>query len=120
MAKATKYVAKLKVELSWPKNNYLNTKFGCLNFRNVKITKTCDICVNPDTPCEFNDKSTMIKIMEYMALGKPTVQFNVKRGTFSDYETSLYAEKGSIIDFGEKILIIINNKGLKKNRDCTH
>jgi len=92
----------------------LNTKFGCLNFQNVKITKTCDVCVNPDIPCEFNDKSTMIKIMEYMALGKPIVQFDFKEGRFSAQEASFYAKKGSVKDFSEKILTIVNNGDLGK------
>ncbi len=40
----------------------------------LDILSTADVCVNPDKPCEMNDLSTMIKIMEYMALGKPIVQ----------------------------------------------
>ena len=39
----------------------------------------------------MNDLSTMIKIMEYMALGKPIVQFDLKEGRFSAQEASLYA-----------------------------
>ncbi|GAH65170.1 unnamed protein product, partial [marine sediment metagenome] len=74
----------------------------------LEVLSTTDVCVNPDTPCEFNDKSTMIKIMEYMALGKPIVQFDLKEGRFSAQEASLYAKKGSVKDFSEKILMIIN------------
>jgi glycosyltransferase involved in cell wall biosynthesis len=40
----------------------------------LDVLSTADVCVNPDKPCEMNDISTMIKIMEYMALGKPIVQ----------------------------------------------
>ena len=46
----------------------------------LEILSTADVCVNPDKPCEMNDISTMIKIMEYMALGKPIVQFDLKEG----------------------------------------
>ncbi len=49
----------------------------------LDILSTADVCVNPDKPCEMNDISTMIKIMEYMALGKPIVQFDLKEGRFS-------------------------------------
>jgi len=80
----------------------------------LEILSTSDVCVNPDIPCEFNDKSTMIKIMEYMALGKPIVQFNFKEGRFSAQGASLYAKKGSIKDFSEKILTIIDNENLRK------
>src|SRR5690242_17810621 len=59
----------------------------------LQILSTADICVNPDRPCEMNDISTMIKIMEYMALGKPIVQFDSKEGRFSAKEASLYASK---------------------------
>ena len=47
-----------------------------------------DVCVNPDKPCEMNNISTMIKIMEYMALGKPIVQF--------DYEGRQIQRHGSV------------------------
>ena len=49
----------------------------------LEILSTADVCVNPDKPCEMNDISTMIKIMEYMALGKPIVQFDLREGRFS-------------------------------------
>src|SRR6202022_2902761 len=44
---------------------------------------TADICVNPDRPNPMNDMSTMNKIMEYMALGKPIVQFDLTEGRTS-------------------------------------
>jgi glycosyltransferase involved in cell wall biosynthesis len=74
----------------------------------LEILCTADVCVNPDKPCEMNDISTMIKIMEYMALGKPIVQFDSKEGRFSAKEASLYADKeNSVRDFADKILWLI-------------
>jgi glycosyltransferase involved in cell wall biosynthesis len=70
---------------------------------------TADVCVNPDRPCEMNDISTMIKIMEYMALGKPIVQFESKEGRFSAQEASLYADKvDPVRSFAEKILWLLD------------
>ena len=40
----------------------------------------------------MNDKSTMNKIMEYMAFGKPIVQFDVVEGRRSAMDASLYAK----------------------------
>jgi len=34
------------------------------------MLNTAEVCVNPDVANEMNDKSTMNKVMEYMALGK--------------------------------------------------
>src|SRR5688572_11501548 len=39
----------------------------------VRFLSTADICVDPDPSNPFNDRSTMNKLMEYMALGKPVV-----------------------------------------------
>ncbi|MHA1294927.1 MAG: glycosyltransferase family 4 protein [Promethearchaeota archaeon] len=79
-----------------------------------EILNASDVCVNPDIPNDFNNKSTMIKIMEYMALKKPIVQFDLKEGKLSAGKASLYAKKNNIRDFGEKILILVENKDLRK------
>ena len=39
----------------------------------LEMLNTADVCVNPDVANAANDMSTMNKIMEYMALGKPIV-----------------------------------------------
>jgi glycosyltransferase involved in cell wall biosynthesis len=81
----------------------------------LEILSTADVCVNPDRPCQMNDISTMIKIMEYMALCKPIVQFNMKEGRFSAQEASLYAdnEKGAA-DFATKIVWLLENPDERK------
>ena len=75
----------------------------------IEILSTADVCVNPDRPSEMNDMSTMIKIMEYMALGKPIVQFECKEGRFSAQEASLYASKqGGDADFADQIVWLLD------------
>ncbi len=56
------------------------------------VLSSSQVCVNPDEVNELNDKSTMNKILEYMALGKPIVQFDVTEGRFSAKEASAYAQ----------------------------
>lgn len=73
------------------------------------ILSTADVCVNPDRPNAMNDKSTMNKIMEYMALGKPIVQFDLTEGRVSAEEASLYAKNTDTADFGDKILELIDD-----------
>jgi glycosyltransferase involved in cell wall biosynthesis len=73
------------------------------------ILSTADVCVNPDKPCEMNSISTMIKIMEYMALGKPIVQFDLKEGRYSAGGASLYADNhNQVADFAAKILWLLD------------
>ena len=79
------------------------------------VLSTADVCVNPDQPCEMNDISTMIKIMEYMALGKPIVQFDLKEGRFSAMEASLYADAANpVADFAAKILWLLEHPEERK------
>ncbi len=74
----------------------------------LEILNTADVCVNPDTVNAMNDKSTMNKIMEYMALGKPIVQFDVTEGKFSAGEASLYAKPNDAVDMAEKIVELLD------------
>ncbi len=73
----------------------------------VEILNTADVCVNPDAVNPMNDLSTMNKIMEYMAVGKPIVQFELREGRFTAQEASLYAKPNDPIDFAAKILELL-------------
>ena len=72
-----------------------------------EMLSTADVCVNPDRVNPMNDKSTMNKILEYMALGKPIVQFEVTEGRVSAGEASLYAKPNDPKDFAEKVLELL-------------
>jgi len=82
----------------------------------LDILSTADVCVNPDKPCEMNDISTMIKIMEYMALSKPIVQFDLKEGRFSAGKASLYSSNNHdhVADFAAKLLWLLDHPAERK------
>ncbi|MEO1082251.1 MAG: glycosyltransferase family 4 protein [Pseudomonadota bacterium] len=75
----------------------------------LAMLNTADVCVNPDIANPMNDKSTMNKIMEYMALAKPIVQFDLTEGRFSAREASLYARHNDVVDLGEKIVELLDD-----------
>jgi glycosyltransferase involved in cell wall biosynthesis len=75
----------------------------------LDMLNTADVCVNPDRATPMNDLSTMNKIMEYMTLKKPIVQFDLKEGRASAAEASLYARKNDAIDFAEKIAALLDD-----------
>jgi len=79
----------------------------------IAILNSADICVNPDKPTEMNNLSTMNKIMEYMALKKPVVQYDLKEGRFSSQDASLYARCGDPNDFAIKIMQLIDDQELR-------
>jgi glycosyltransferase involved in cell wall biosynthesis len=76
----------------------------------LSMLNTADVCVNPDVANEMNDKSTMNKIMEYMALGKPIVQFDLTEGRFSAQDASLYARHNDPVDMAEKVLELLDDE----------
>ncbi|HEU4601391.1 MAG TPA: glycosyltransferase family 4 protein [Steroidobacteraceae bacterium] len=80
----------------------------------LAMLNTADVCVNPDVANEMNDKSTMNKIMEYMALGKPIVQYDLTEGRFSAQEASLYADPNNPIDFANKVIELLDNEPLRE------
>jgi glycosyltransferase involved in cell wall biosynthesis len=75
----------------------------------LEMLNTADVCVNPDVANEMNDKSTMNKIMEYMALAKPIVQFDLAEGRFSAQEASLYAKRNDPVDMAQKIVELLED-----------
>jgi glycosyltransferase involved in cell wall biosynthesis len=105
------------------KMKHLSTEYGLDEFVDfygrvpddllISILNSSDICVNPDKPTEMNNLSTMNKIMEYMALKKPVVQYDLKEGRFSAKDASLYARCGNTLDFANKIMQLIDNPELR-------
>ncbi len=80
----------------------------------LRILNTADVCVNSDECNAMNDKSTMNKIMEYMALAKPIVQFDLTEGRYTAQSASLYAAANDSIDFAVKILDLLSNAERRK------
>lgn len=80
----------------------------------LDVLNTAEVCVNPDVPNEMNDKSTMNKIMEYMALGKPIVQFDLTEGRFSAQEASVYARNGDTEDFARLVVQLVDEPALRE------
>jgi glycosyltransferase involved in cell wall biosynthesis len=79
----------------------------------LEVLSTADVCVNPDRVNAMNDKSTMNKIVEYMALGKAIVQFEVTEGRRSAGVSSLYAKANDPADLADKLITLLDAPGLR-------
>ena len=80
----------------------------------LEYLNTADVCVNCDEYNSMNDKSTMNKILEYMALGKPIVQFDLTEGRYSAGKASLYAENNNAEDMAKKIIRLLDDPELRQ------
>lgn len=80
----------------------------------MRYLSTADICVVPDPLNPYNDQSTMIKVMEYMALGKPIVAFDLNEHKVSAKNAAIYASPNDELDFARKISWLIDNPQQRK------
>jgi glycosyltransferase involved in cell wall biosynthesis len=82
--------------------------------RFVRYLSTADICLDPD-PCNpLNDVSTFIKVMEYMALGKPIVSFDLKETRFTAQEAAVYVIPNDELAFAQQIAYLMDRPDLRK------
>lgn len=69
----------------------------------------CEFCLQPDPKNPLNDKSTMNKVMEYMAIGKPVVAFDLVETRVSCGDAALYATPNEVADLAEKIVFLADH-----------
>jgi glycosyltransferase involved in cell wall biosynthesis len=74
-----------------------------------EILSTVDVCVNPEFTNEFTNRSTMIKIMEYMTFAKPIVQHFTTEGEVTAGGAAIYINKNSEIEFAEALLQLLED-----------
>jgi glycosyltransferase involved in cell wall biosynthesis len=73
-----------------------------------------DICVDPDPSSPLNDVSTWIKVMEYMAAGKPIVAFGLKETRFSARDAAIYVEPNNEAEFAQAIAQLMDQPELQR------
>src|SRR3954468_21660961 len=81
----------------------------------LAMLNTADVCVNPDVASEMNDISTMNKVMEYMALAKPMVQFDLAEGRYSAQGAALYAARNDPLDMAARIVELLDDPARRKH-----
>ena len=79
----------------------------------LKYLSTADICVAPDPYNPFNDRSTMIKVMEYMALSKPIVAYRLVEHQVTAQQAALYADVNDELDFARQIQRLMDDPELR-------
>lgn len=73
-----------------------------------------DLGVVPDKINEINDKSTTNKVMSYMSLAKPMVQYSNTEGRFSAQDAAAYASTNDEVDFARHIIRLVDNEAERK------
>ena len=79
----------------------------------LRCLSSCDICVQPDPKNPLNDVSTMNKVMEYMALEKPVVAYDLVETRYSCGDCALYAEPNRAEDLANTIMKLAENENMR-------
>lgn len=69
----------------------------------IRYLCTADICVDPDPSNPFNDRSTMVKMMEYLALGRPVVAFDLPEHRRTADAAAVYVRPNDDLEFARAI-----------------
>ncbi len=76
---------------------------------------SCDIMVTPDPVNSYNASCTMIKTMEYMAMSKPIVGYDMPEHRYSAGDASLYAKPGDVLDFAKCLQQLMDDPALRQS-----
>jgi len=74
----------------------------------TRYLTTGDICAAPEPSNSYNDRSTAVKMMEYMALGKPIVAFDLPEHRFTAQDAAVYARPNDALDFARQIALLMD------------
>jgi glycosyltransferase involved in cell wall biosynthesis len=79
-----------------------------------RYLSTADVGVACDPKNPMNDKSTMNKILEYMAYARPVVLFDLTEGRRSAGDAALYARPNDPVDFALRIVELLDSEDLRR------
>jgi glycosyltransferase involved in cell wall biosynthesis len=89
---------------------------GWVDYEKVpRYLAATDICVVPDPASEYNNHSTIVKVMEYMAQAKPVVAFDLPEHRVSAGDTALYAKPNDEADFARQIVRLMDDAELRRS-----
>lgn len=74
-----------------------------------RYLRSADVCVAPDPKTPLNEKSSFLKVTDYMVAGRPTVAFDLPETRVSAADTALYAIPDDVADLAERIVELLDD-----------
>jgi len=75
--------------------------------RLVQLLASCDVCISPEPKNPLNDHSTLIKVAEYMAVGKPIVAFDLHETRMTAQDAATLVD--SLEGFANEISLLFDD-----------
>jgi glycosyltransferase involved in cell wall biosynthesis len=79
-----------------------------------ELLRDADVCVDPAPGTVLNQRSTMIKLAEYLALGKPVVAFDLLETRRTVADAAMLAPTGNMCAFAERIAMLAEDPELRR------
>lgn len=80
----------------------------------IRFLSVADVGLTPEPQNGLNEYCTLGKTLEYMAMGKPTVAFDLPETRRVARDAALYARANSVEDFADKIETLLNDESLRE------
>ncbi|HEY6595001.1 MAG TPA: glycosyltransferase family 4 protein [Asanoa sp.] len=75
----------------------------------LRYLSTADVCLSPDPLNPLNDVSTMNKVMEYMAMARPIVSFDLREARVSAGGAAVYAVPNDESEFAKLMAMLLDD-----------
>jgi len=75
----------------------------------VRYVSTADICLDPNPSNPLNDHSTWVKVLEYMAFGKPIISFDLKETRYSAGDAAVYVPPNDELAYARTIATLMDD-----------
>jgi glycosyltransferase involved in cell wall biosynthesis/CelD/BcsL family acetyltransferase involved in cellulose biosynthesis len=85
----------------------------------IRLLSSADVCLSPEPSNPLNNVSTMIKVVEYMALGQPIVAFDLPETRYSAGDAALYARPNDEDAFADGIEQLLDDRLLRERMGAT-
>ncbi|MFN8228084.1 MAG: glycosyltransferase family 4 protein [Mycobacterium sp.] len=79
-----------------------------------RCLSTADVCLSPDPLNPVNDVSTMNKVVEYMAMGRPMVSFELTEARVSAGSAAVYVRPNDGLAFARAIDELLNDPARRR------
>jgi len=80
-----------------------------------RYLSTADVCLSPDPNNPLNNVSSMNKVVEYMAMGRPLVSFDLHEARVTAQDAALYAHDNDENEFAKLIADLLDDPD---RREC--
>jgi glycosyltransferase involved in cell wall biosynthesis len=81
--------------------------------RILPTLSTADVCIAPEPSSPLNDRSTFVKVVEYMAMARPVVAFDLTETRASAGDAAVYVPPGNETAFAESISALLDDAELR-------